>query len=132
MLTFTDGTSELQQCFDLMVVDDNLVEQDEFFSLTATASSGSTTQFFIISNDDSEYYVFLKFTEILLKLLNFRIITDALIGLDQESYTVNEADGSVTVCVVLLMNSGIQDSILTAAATLSAAGGNATGIETVF
>jgi hypothetical protein len=31
MLTFVDGTSELQQCIDLMVVDDNLVEQSEFF-----------------------------------------------------------------------------------------------------
>lgn len=54
-----------------------------------------------------------------------------MIGLDQESYTVNEPDGSVTICVVFLMNSGIQDSIVTADATISAAGGNATGTETM-
>lgn len=55
---------------------------------------------------------------------------DALIGLDRESYTVNEADGSVTVCVVFLMNSGIQDSTLSADATLAAADGTAIGIVT--
>ena len=56
MLIFVDGTSELQQCIDLTVVDDNLVEQDEFFSLMATPSSGSTaTQIFFIRNNDSEY-----------------------------------------------------------------------------
>ena len=61
MLTYVDGTNELQQCIDLMVVDDNLVEQTEFFSLMATASSGSTaSEFFFISNNDSEYYVLLS------------------------------------------------------------------------
>ena len=56
MLTFVNGTSELQQCIDLMVVDDYLVEQDEFFLLMATPSTGSTAiQFFFISNNDSEY-----------------------------------------------------------------------------
>lgn len=57
MLIFTDGTNELQQCINLMVVDDNLVEQNEFISLMATASSGSTaSQILFISNDDSECY----------------------------------------------------------------------------
>ena len=42
MLTFVDGTSELQQCIDLTVVDDNLLEQSEFIVLTATASTGAT------------------------------------------------------------------------------------------
>ena len=61
MLTFVDGTNELQQCIDLTIIDDNLVEQTEFFSLMATASSGSTdSEFFFISNNDSEYYVFLS------------------------------------------------------------------------
>ena len=59
---------------------------------------------------------------------NFDVIADAFIGLDQESYTVNEADGSVTLCVVFLMNSGIQDSFLTVSALLSTANGTATGI----
>ena len=58
MLTFVDGTSELQQCIDLMVVDDNLLEQSEFITLTATASTGATAmQILLISNNDSEYYV---------------------------------------------------------------------------
>ena len=62
MLTFVDGTSELQQCIDLMVVDDNLVEQNEFITLTATASTGATnTQILFISNNDSEYYVLLNY-----------------------------------------------------------------------
>ena len=53
-----------------------------------------------------------------------------MIGLDQDSYIVNEADASVTVCVVFLMNSGIQDSALalTAEATISATDGTAIGM----
>ena len=58
MLTFVDGTADLQQCFNLTVVDDNLLEQTEFFSLMATASSGTTDSLLLfISNNDSEYYV---------------------------------------------------------------------------
>ena len=129
MLTFVDGTSELQQCIDLMVVDDNLLEQSEFITLTATASTGATnTQnlILLISNDDSEYYVLLKFTENNKPI----ILLDALIGLDQDSYIVNEADDNVTVCVVFLMNSGIQDPALalTAEATISATDGTAIGM----
>ena len=53
-----DGTNELQQCINLTIVDDYLVEQTEFFSLMATASSGTTDSLlFLISNNDSEYYV---------------------------------------------------------------------------
>ncbi len=56
MLTFVDGTSDLQQCIDMMVVDDNLVEQNEFFTLMATGGSGSVPPLvFFISNTDSEY-----------------------------------------------------------------------------
>ena len=129
MLTFVDGTSELQQCIDLMVVDDNLVEQSEFITLTATASTGTTAmQIVLISNNDSEYYVLLKFTETNSSTFYHIILLDALIGLDLESYTVNEA-ASVTVCVVFLMNSGIQDPALTAEATISATDGTAIGIE---
>ena len=55
MLTFVDGTSELQQCIDLTIVADNILEQLEFFSLVATPSSGSAAnQFFFIINNDSE------------------------------------------------------------------------------
>ena len=129
MLTFVDGTNELQQCIDLMVIDDNLLEQSEFITLTATASTGATAmQIFLISNNDSEYYFLLKFTE-----SNKVILLDALIGLDQDSYTVSEADGSVTVCVVFLMNSGIQDPALalTAEATISATDGTAIGIMVI-
>ena len=55
MLTFVDGTSELQQCTDLTIVADNILEQLEFFSLVATPSSGSAAnQFFSIINNDSE------------------------------------------------------------------------------
>ena len=57
---------------------------------------------------------------------------DALIGLDRESYTVNEADGSVTVCVLFLMNSGVQDPTLSVEATLSVADGTAIGIVTLI
>ena len=60
------------------------------------------------------------------------ILLDALIGLDQDSYIVNEADDNVTVCIVFLMNSGIQlqgpASALTAEATISATDGTAIGI----
>ena len=56
MLTFADSTSELQQCIDLTIVADNILEQVEFFSLVATPSSGSATnQLFLIQNNDSEY-----------------------------------------------------------------------------
>ena len=65
------------------------------------------------------------------KFLCYNII-DILIGFDQQSYTVNEADGSVRVCVVLLMNSGMLDSTVSADATLSAADGTAIGIETLL
>ena len=51
-----------------------------------------------------------------------------MIGLDQESYTTTEADGSVTICVVFLINSSIQDSFLSVGALLSTADGTATGI----
>ena len=96
--------------------------------LAATASTGaSATQSLLISNNDSEYFV-----DILLNFIKSNkpiiILLDALIGLDQESYTVNETDASVTVCVVFLMNSGIQDPILTAEATISATDGTAIGI----
>ena len=61
MLTFADGTNELQQCIDLTVVDDTLVEQVEFFSLIATPSSGTPTSLLLlISNNDSECYVLLE------------------------------------------------------------------------
>ena len=109
-----------------MAVDDNLVEQNEFIVLTATASTGaSATQILLILNNDSEYYVLLKFTETNSYPI---ILLDALIGFDQDSYTVNEADDSVTVCVVFLVNSGIQDPGLTAEATISATDGTAIGI----
>lgn len=55
MLTFTDGTNELQQCFNVTIIDDNLVEQQEVFTLAATPSSGSpATLLVFISNDDSK------------------------------------------------------------------------------
>ena len=53
-----------------------------------------------------------------------------MIGLDQDSYIVNEADDNVTVCIVFLMNSGIQGPALalTAEATISATDGTAIGM----
>ena len=58
-------------------------------------------------------------------------MADALIGLNQESYTVNEFDGSIMICVVFLMNSGIQD-FLSVNATLSTEDGTAIGIVTQY
>ena len=56
VLIFMNGTSELQQCIDLLVVDDNLIEIEDFFLLTATATSGSTSsELIIIIDTDSEY-----------------------------------------------------------------------------
>lgn len=55
-------------------------------------------------------------------------MTVALIGLNQESYTTNEVDGSVMICIVFLMNSGIQDSFISIGATLSTADGTAIGM----
>ena len=53
VLAFADGTNELQQCFNVTIVDDNLVEQQEVFTLAATPSSGSpATLLVFISNDD--------------------------------------------------------------------------------
>ena len=67
-----------------------------------------------------------------LKLLSFAhdsnyCFVDALIGLDQESYIVNEQAGSLTVCVVFLLNSGVGDLALSAGATLSVTSGSAAG-----
>ena len=71
MLTFVDGTSELQQCIDLIIVADNILEQLEFFTLVATPSSGSAAnQLFLITNNDSEYILNrLKFTELILLII---------------------------------------------------------------
>lgn len=56
VLMFMNGTSELQQCIDLLVVDDNLIEFEDFFLLTATSTSGSTSsELIIIIDTDSEY-----------------------------------------------------------------------------
>lgn len=58
MLRFTSRTNELQQCFNVTIVDDNLVEQQEVFTLSATPSSGSpATLLVFISNDDSKYNI---------------------------------------------------------------------------
>jgi hypothetical protein len=59
-------------------------------------------------------------------------MTVALIGLNQESYTVNEVDGSVMICIVFLMNSGIQSLFLSIGATLSTEDGTAIGIVTLY
>ena len=72
MLTFVDGTSELQQCIDLTIVADNILEQLEFFTLVATPSSGSAPNqlLFLITNNDSEYILNrLKFTELILLII---------------------------------------------------------------
>lgn len=58
MLTFANGTSELQQCLNLTIIDDNLVEQNEFFSLIASPSAGPPTSLILfIANDDSKHNI---------------------------------------------------------------------------
>ena len=55
-LTFTDGTTELQQCFDFTLVVDNRLEVQEFFQVIATPSSGSAvTQFVIIDSENRKF-----------------------------------------------------------------------------
>ena len=55
-LTFTDGTTELQQCFDFTFVVDNRLEAQEFFQLIATPSSGSAAmQIVIIDDEDCKF-----------------------------------------------------------------------------
>ena len=55
VLAFTNGTDKLQQCFNVTIVDDQLVEQQEVFLLTATPSSGSPIpQFVFIESDDGK------------------------------------------------------------------------------
>ena len=61
-LIFVDATNDLQQCFNITIVDDGLVEPREVFQLIATSSSGeSASQFVIIDSDngwlrDIHYY----------------------------------------------------------------------------
>ena len=54
-LTFVDSTNELQQCINITVVDDGVVEPREVFQLVATTSSGeSDSQFIILESNNSE------------------------------------------------------------------------------
>ena len=54
-LTFVDSTNELQQCINITVVDDGLVEPKEVFRLVATTTSGeSDSQFVILESNNSE------------------------------------------------------------------------------
>lgn len=58
-LLFMNDTNELQQCIDLLIIDDNLVENNfDLLELIATATSGSTaSRFFLISDFDGEYLI---------------------------------------------------------------------------
>ena len=51
-----------------------------------------------------------------------------MVGLDQENYTVNEFDGSLMVCVVLLEGSGIDNGTISIDVSVSVSSENATGI----
>lgn len=54
-LTFVDSTNELQQCINITVVDDQIVEPREVFQLVATTSTGeSDSQFIILESNNSE------------------------------------------------------------------------------
>lgn len=51
-----------------------------------------------------------------------------MIGLDRQNYTVNELDGSVTVCVAFLEGTGIEDTQMSIDATISVVSDTASGI----
>ena len=57
MFTFTDGTNELQQCFDLTLPLDNLLEQQEFIQLNAATpgSSSMGSVFILIADADGKH-----------------------------------------------------------------------------
>jgi hypothetical protein len=69
-LLFMNGTNELQQCVDLLIVDDNLVENNiDLLELIATATSGSTASLsFLILDFDSEYLIIVMMLYTLLVL----------------------------------------------------------------
>lgn len=57
-LTFTNGTTELQQCFNITLVVDNRLESLEFLQLIATPNSGSSvSQFILIESEDCEFQI---------------------------------------------------------------------------
>lgn len=54
-LTFTTGTSELQQCFNITVFEDQVIETTETFLLVANPSTGSpASQFVSIESPENE------------------------------------------------------------------------------
>ena len=57
--TFLVGTNELRQCFDVTLPLDNLLEQTEFFQLTAAAPSSSPASLivFILDADGKNYKI---------------------------------------------------------------------------
>lgn len=57
MFTFAVGTGELRQCFDITIPVDNLLEQQEFFSLMAGTASAT----FIINDAEGNVHVKLSF-----------------------------------------------------------------------
>ena len=53
--TFMVGTNELRQCFELTLLLDNILEQQEFIQLTAAPSSSTATLIVFIVDADGNF-----------------------------------------------------------------------------
>lgn len=63
---------------------------------------------------------------------NFILKCSCFIGLDQQNFIVNELDGSVTVCVLFLDGTGIEDTQISIDAAVSVISDTASGTYSII
>ena len=124
---FSSSTSN-QQCFDVVIVPDNLVESDETFELTLTTTNEAitltpATTVITVTNDDCEL-LFCVLHLLQMVFTSFDFYSVALIEFEQNAYSISEENNQVTVC--LTTAGGILERSVTI--SLSTSGTSAQGL----
>ena len=102
-LTFMPGDTEM--CFILVIIDDALVEGNEFFTLTINSQTAATVT---IIDNGTVLYIYIQAHHKKSCFITYNVHTHtythtdgAQIGLEMEVYSVSEEDGAARVCVSL-------------------------------
>ena len=110
MLEFSPPGVSNTACVDVTVINDGFLEEQETLCLTLTNTDPSiivdrTSAITCITIDNINCKFYMHF--ILLILAFYIYITVVEIGFRQSSYVVEEADGSVEICVSLTGNNNL-------------------------